>query len=233
MRHRFALAVALALASLPSHATTYILETHHTQGVLRWSHLGFSNPGALFTQVEGTLEFDEADPARSSVTATIPLAHLSSGLPDLDDDLQSASFFDKVRFPLATFKSTHVEKGAAPGRLKVVGDLSVHGVTRPVALDVVVNRIGVNPRNNVPSIGFEATATIKRSEFGLGNYVPQVSDEVQVQITCQADEAKAYAERLKADAATAAEDAKRAAHDAEAAEKTAMKAMPGANAGKP
>ena len=223
---RSVLFAALALSATPALATTYVLETHHTQGVLRWSHLGFSNPGALFAQVEGTLEFDEADPARSSVTATIPLAHMSSGLSDLDDDLRSASFFDLAKFPVATFKSTRVEKAGPNGHLKVVGELSVHGVTQPVTLDVVVNKVGVNPRNNVPSIGFEATATLKRSQFGLGNYVPQVSDEVQVQITCQADEAKAYAERLRADAAAAAADAQRAAHDAEVAEATAKNAMP-------
>ncbi|GAA0717725.1 YceI family protein [Dokdonella soli] len=221
---RFAFAAAFALASAPLHATTYAFEVHHTQGVIRWSHLGFSNPTAQFTQVEGTLEFDPADPTKSSVTVAIPLTSMSSGLPDLDDDFRSANFFDVPKFPTATFKSTKVEKGGASGQLKVTGDFSVHGVTKPVVLDVTLNKIGVNPRNNVPSIGFEATTTLRRSEFGLGNYVPQVSDEIQVHVTCQADEAKAYVQHLKANAAAAAVDAKRAADEAAVVEAAAMKA---------
>ncbi|TLY53352.1 MAG: YceI family protein [Gammaproteobacteria bacterium] len=220
---RIALTAALLFASASLHATTYILETHHTQGVLRWNHLGFSNPTAQFSRVEGTLEFDATHPLAAAVSVTIPLANLNSGLSDLDDDLRSASFFDTAKFPVATFKSTKVEKGAGPNQFKVSGELNVHGVTRPVALDVVLNKIGVNPRNSLPSIGFEATTTLKRSEFGLGNYVPQVSDEVQVHITTQADEAKSYAQRLRADATSAQADAKRAAEDAAAAEAVAAK----------
>ena len=217
------LAAALLFASAGLHATTYIFETHHTQGVLRWNHLGFSNPTAQFSRVEGTLEFDAAHPSAASVSVKIPLANLTSGLPDLDDDLRSASFFDVAKFPLATFKSTKVEKGAGPNQFKVSGELNVHGVTRPVTLEVVLNKSGVNPRNSLPSIGFEATTTLKRSEFGLGKYVPQVSDDVQVQITTQADEAKSYAQRLRADANSAQADAKRAAEDAAAAEAVAGK----------
>jgi len=212
------LAAILALVSAPIFATTYTLEPRHTEGVIRWSHLGFSNPTAQFSLVEGTLEFDQADPTKSSVVATIKLANMSSGVPDLDDDFRSVDFFDTAKFPIATFKSTNVEKGGMPGQLKVTGDLNLHGVTKPVTLDVTLNKIGINIRSNLPSIGFDATTTLKRSDFGLGMYVPQVSDEVSIQITSQADEAKAYAAHLKADAAAAAADAKSAAKDAAAAE---------------
>jgi polyisoprenoid-binding protein YceI len=223
MIRRIALAVAVCLACAPLYATTYTLESQHTQGVVRWSHLGFSNPTAQFTMVDGTLEFDQADPAKSSVTATIQLAHFSSGVPDLDDNLRSADFFDTAKFPTATFKSTKVEKGRAPDKLKVIGDLTVRGVTRPVVLDVTINKVGVNIRSNLPSIGFEALTTIKRSDFGLGMYVPQVSDEISIRITCQADEAKAYAKYLKAEAQQAAQDAKAAADKAAAVEATNQK----------
>ena len=201
MIRRIALATSLALAAVPLHATTYTLEPDYTQGVVRWNHLGFSNPAAQFAQGEGTLEFDEADPTRASVKVTIPLASLNTGVPALDEDFRSASFFDTTRFPTATFKSTHVDKGAAPNRLKVTGDLSLHGVTKPVTLDVTVTRIGANPRNQVPTVGFDAMTTLKRSDFGLGRFVPQVSDEIEIHLICQAAEAKAYAEFLKAQAA--------------------------------
>jgi polyisoprenoid-binding protein YceI len=201
---RIALAASLVLASMPLCATTYTLEPDYTQGVFRWNHLGFSSPAAQFAQGEGTLEFDQADPTKSSVAVTIPLASLYTGVPGLDDHFRSKDFFETARFPTATFKSTKVEKGAAADQLKVTGDLNLHGVTKPVILDVTVIKIGTNPRSNLPTVGFDATTTLKRSDFGMGKYVPQVSDEIRMQIISQAVEAKAYAEYLKAQAAAAA-----------------------------
>jgi polyisoprenoid-binding protein YceI len=204
MLSRYALAAVLVFASCSLSATTYTLESRHSMGTVRWNHLEFSNPTAQFNQVEGTLEFDPADPGKSSVMVTIPLSHLTSGEPELDEDLRSPAFFDLTRYPTATFKSTRVETTAMPNHLKVTGDLSLRGVTRPVTLDVTINKVGTNPRLHMPAVGFEATATLKRSDFGLGKFVPQVSDEVTVHITSQADEAKAYAAAMKADAEEAA-----------------------------
>jgi polyisoprenoid-binding protein YceI len=200
MIHRLAIAAGALLAAAPVYAVTYTFEPQHTQGVIRWNHLGFANPTAQFNNVEGTLEFDAADPAHSSVAVTIPLTSMSTGVPDLNDDFRSSDFFDLAKFPTATFKSNKVEKGAAPGTLKVAGDLSLHGITRPVALDVTINKIGTNPRNKVPTVGFEAMATLKRSDFGLGLYVPQVSDDIQIHITAEAAEKNAYEQYLKAQA---------------------------------
>jgi polyisoprenoid-binding protein YceI len=222
MIRRIVLAAAMALACTPLYATTYILESQHTEGVIRWDHLGFSHPTAQFTLVEGMLDFDQADPTRSSVTATIKLTNLSSGVPDLDDNLHSVDFFDIAKYPTATFKSTKVERGSAADQLKVTGNLTLRGVTRPVTLDVTINKVGTNIRSNLPSVGFEATTMLKRSDFGLGMYVPQVSDEVSIHITCQADEAKAYARKLKQDADEAADDAKAAAKKAADAEAAAQ-----------
>jgi polyisoprenoid-binding protein YceI len=196
-----ALAASLALAAPPLHAATYTLEPDYTQGVFRWNHLGFSSPAAQFAQGNGSLEFDPADPTKSSVTVTIPLASLNTGVPALDDDFRSTDFFDVARFPTATFTSTKVLKGGATDELKVTGELNLHGVTKLVTLDVTVVKIGTNPRSHLPTVGFDATTMLKRSDFGLGRYVPQVSDEIQMHIISQAVEAKAYAEYLKAQAA--------------------------------
>ena len=198
---RLTFAAAALLAAAPLYAVTYTFEPQHTQGVIRWNHLGFANPTAQFNNVEGTLEFDQADPTHSSVMVSIPLTSMSTGVPDLNDDFRSSDFFDLVKFPAATFKSSKVEKGAAPDTLKVVGDLSLHGITKPVALDVTINKVGTNPRNHVPTVGFEAMATLKRSDFGLGLYVPQVSDEIHIHITAEAAEKIAYEQYLKAQAA--------------------------------
>jgi len=191
----------LAFAPLPLFAVTYTLEPDYTQGVFRWSHLGFSSPAAQFAQSQGTLEFDAADPTKSSVKVTISLGTLNTGVAALDEHLRSADFFDVTKYPTATFRSTSVQKTTAPNKLKVTGDLNLHGVTKAVTLDVTLVKIGTNPRSAVPTIGFDATTTLVRSEFGLGKFVPQVSDKIEMRITCQAAEAKAHAEFLKAQAA--------------------------------
>jgi polyisoprenoid-binding protein YceI len=201
MIRRLIVAAAALLAASPLYAVTYTFEPQHTQGVIRWNHLGFANPTAQFNTVEGTLEFDPADPTHSSVAVTIPLTSMSTGVPDLNDDFRSSDFFDFAKFPTATFKSRKIEKGGAPDTLKVAGELSVHGITKPVVLDVTINKIGTNPRNQVPTVGFEAMATLKRSDFGLGLYVPQVSDEIRIHITAEAAEKIAYEQYLKAQAA--------------------------------
>lgn len=201
MISRLLVAAAIVSFGAPLQAATYTFEPQHTQGVLTWNHLGFANPTAQFNTVEGTLEFDQAVPTRATVTVKIPLLSMSTGVPDLNEDFKSPDFFDIAKFPAATFKSTRVEKGAMPGALKVAGDLSVHGITKPVILDVTVNKVGTNPRNNVPTVGFEAQTTVKRSDFGLGLYVPQVSDEIRIHITAEAAEKNAYEQYLKAQAA--------------------------------
>jgi len=201
MIRRLVLTAALAIISLPLQATSYTLEPDYTQGVFRWDHLGFSSPAAQFAQGEGTLEFDPADPGKASVRVSIPLSSLHTGVPALDDDFRSSDFFDTSRFPTATFSSTAVASGTSQDQLKVTCDLTLHGITRPVVLDVRIIKIGTNPRTSLPTIGFSATTTLKRSDFGLGNYVPQVGDSIGLQIIVQAVESKAYAEYLKARAA--------------------------------
>lgn len=189
--------VLIALTTSPAHATTYTLEPNYTQVILRWNHLGFSFPTAQVTQGMGQLVYDEMNPAMASVNVSLPLSSLATGVPDLDEHLASEDFFERTRFPNVTFASTKVEKGATPDRLKVIGNLTVHGVTRPLALDVTLLGVGKNERTGIATIGFNATGMLKRSDFGLGAFVPQVSDEITLQITCQGAEAKAYAAYLE------------------------------------
>src|SRR3984957_6604976 len=198
MTRRIVLAAALALASAPLYATTYTLQPNYTQGVFRWNHLGFSSPAAQFGQAEGTLEFDSKNPTQSTVKVAIPLTSLSTSVPELDEHLRSADFFDVAKFPTVTFTSTKVERGNGPEKLRVTGELTMHGATKPVTLDVAVTKVGINPRLNVPCVGFEATTKLKRSDFNLGKFVPLVSDEIQVHISSEVAEAKGYAEYLKA-----------------------------------
>jgi len=191
--YRIAFAAVLAFFAQAASATTYTLEPDYTQGVLRWDHLGFSYPAAQFAQGTGAIEFDEKDPTMSSITVTIPIASLNTGVPELDERLKSEDFFEVAKYPTATFVSTLVEKGAGMNRFKVTGNLTIRKITRPVMLDVTLLKTGKNVRTEVETIGFDAKGTLKRSDFGLGAYVPQVSDEIQLLVTTQAGESKAQA----------------------------------------
>ncbi|MET0332175.1 MAG: YceI family protein [Dyella sp.] len=168
---------------------SYQLDPTHTDVLFSWNHFGFANPSAHLSLSEGTLVYDEAKPAESTVEVTFPLTNLDSFVPQLDDELKSDKFFDAAKYPTITFKSTKVQS-LGGGKFKVTGDLTVHGVTKPVVLDAKLNKLGEQPMMKVQAIGFDATATIKRSDFGVGAYVPSVSDEVKIHITTEAHAAK-------------------------------------------
>ncbi|GMV30163.1 MAG: polyisoprenoid-binding protein [Rhodanobacteraceae bacterium] len=185
MFRKLVLAAALATASLTAAAADkYEFDGNHTNVVFTWSHFGLSNPSARFAKVEGEVLLDTADLTKSSVSVTIPIDSLRTDVPKFDEHLRSSDFFDLAKFPTATFKSTKVEK-AGDNKLKVTGDLTIHGVTKPAVLDVTVNKIGDHPMAKKPTAGFDATTVVKRSDFGMGNYVPNVSDEVKIHITTE------------------------------------------------
>jgi polyisoprenoid-binding protein YceI len=164
---------------------TYKLDPGHTNVLASWNHFGYSNPSINFGQADGTLVYDADKVSASSVQVTLPLTGLSALADQFYDHLTSDKWFDAAKYPTATFKSTKVE-AAGEGKLKVTGDLTIKGVTQPVVLDVTLNKAGEHPMKKVPAIGFDATATVKRSDFGLGAYAPMVSDEVSLKITTEA-----------------------------------------------
>lgn len=187
---QFALAGLLVLSSAAAQAAgNYNIDPTHTQVQFTYSHMGFSNITGRFDQVESEFNLDTADLTQSSVSVTIPVASISTGVEKLDQHLLGADFFNAEQFPTATFKSTGVT-AAGEGKLAVAGDLTIHGVTRPVVMDVTVNKIGEHPMAKVPAAGFDARFAIKRSDFGLGAYVPVVGDEVSLYITVEARQAK-------------------------------------------
>ncbi|HEY1137746.1 MAG TPA: YceI family protein [Xanthomonadaceae bacterium] len=180
-------AAALALATTVAFAAplTYKIDANHTDVVASWSHFGFSNPIAHFGKVDGFITYDPAKVGDSKVEVTIPLSGLNSHVQSFDEHLLSDDFFDAAKFPNITFKSTSV-KSAGKDKLTVVGDLTIKGITKPVTLSVTINKLGVQPMAKREAAGFEATTTIKRSDFGVGKYAPNVSDEVKLSITTEA-----------------------------------------------
>jgi polyisoprenoid-binding protein YceI len=195
MFKRIALAAALAAATTAAFAApvTYTIDPTHTDVIASWSHLGFSNPVAHFGQVDGTITYDPQNVGASSVSVTIPLAGMNSHVAAFDKHLRSAELFEADKYPNITFKSTQVE-AAGEGRLRVAGDLTVKGVTKPAVLDVTLNKVGEHPMKKVPTIGFDATTTLKRSEFGIDYGIAVgVSDEIRIRITTEASVAKSDA----------------------------------------
>ena len=173
-----------AAVSVQAAPVTYKLDPSHTMVLFSWNHFGYSNPTADFGLGEGTLVFDEQHPAASSVQVTLPLAMLDTHVPALDKHLKEPDFFNADKYPVVTFKSTAVQP-LGGNKFKVTGNLTVHGVTKVVVLDATLNKIGPHPMSKAQTIGFDATARIKRSDFGMGAYVPNVSDAVNIRITTE------------------------------------------------
>lgn len=187
------LALGLTVASVATVSmakpVAYTIDPTHSATVFSWSHFGFSTPSANFSDIQGTINVDNAKPANSSVNVNIPVASINTNVKALDDHIKTAEFFDAAKYPNITFKSTKVETKDKK-HFKITGDLTVKGVTKPVVLDAVLNKQGEHPMAKVPAIGFNATTSFDRSAFGIGNYVPNVGDKITVNITTEATAAK-------------------------------------------
>ena len=168
-------------------AAIYTIDGNHTQVQFTYQHMGFSHLSGRLNQASGSFDFDPAKPARSSIDVQIPMASLSTGVPKLDAHLSSPDFFDVEKFPTASFKSNKVTV-LGKGKLKVAGELTIHGVTRPIVLDVTINKTGEHPMRKVAAAGFDASATIKRSDFGVGGMVPMIDDQVKLSMSLEAQE---------------------------------------------
>ena len=184
-----AITLSLAVASVATLSlakpVAYQIDPTHTATVFSWNHFGFSTPSANFSDIQGTINVDNAKPANSSVNVTIPLSSLNTNVKALDEHLKTADFFDAAKYPNITFKSTKVQ-ALGKNKYKITGNLTVKDVTKPVILDAVLNKQGVHPMTKAESIGFNATTSFDRSAFGVGAYVPNVGDKITVNITTEA-----------------------------------------------
>ncbi len=181
---------AILFASVSSSAFAavekYQIEPNHSHVNWTANHFGFSNQTGKFSDIAGEINFDEKKPQDSSVDVTIKIASLTTGLPKFDGHLKSADLFDEKQFPTAKFVSKKV-KVTGKNTAKVEGELTLHGVTKPVTLNAKFNKSDVSVITQKPTVGFSATATIKRSEFGMNYAVPAVSDEVSLIIEVEAN----------------------------------------------
>lgn len=185
--NRTAIATVLGFSAVMSHAApeTFQIQPTHTATIFTWDHFGFSKPSGNFSNITGEIVVNEASPEKSMVKVNIPVASINTNVKALDEELQKETWFDAAKYPIITFKSSKVETKDAKN-FKITGDLTIKGVTKPVVLDAVLNKKGLQPYAQKQAVGFNATTRIKRSDFGMGQFAPAISDEIQVNITTEA-----------------------------------------------
>jgi polyisoprenoid-binding protein YceI len=144
--------------------------------------MGFSTWYGDFSGATGTLTLDPKKPATAALDVSIPVASVSTTNAKLDGELKSADWFDAAKFPTISFKSTKVAP-TGPTTALVTGDLTFHGVTKPVTLEATFKASGANPMSKAFTIGFEVKGKLKRSDFGVATYVPLIGDEVELIIS--------------------------------------------------
>ena len=182
-RKPWILVLALGLAvSAAAQTETWQLDPAHTAAQFAVRHMGISTVRGNFTKLSGTIQYDLSDPSKSSIEATIDAASVDSRVEMRDNDLRSPKFFDVAKFPAITFKSKRVESAGA-GKLKVTGDLTIHGVTKEVVLEVEgPSEPFKDPRGNA-HMGASATTTLNRRDFGVGAIpAAMVSENVAITI---------------------------------------------------
>lgn len=183
-------AIVVGVLSSPALAADkYVFDASHSQIIFSYDHLGFSTSSGMFSGFEGEAILDVDNPAASSVAVEFGAKTIISGWEKRTTHLLSPDFFNADANPLVTFKSTAVET-TGEDTAKVVGDLQINGITKPVTLDVKLNQMGDHPMAGKPWAGFDATTTITRSEFEMGKYAPFVSDEVKLIISVEMSKAE-------------------------------------------
>jgi polyisoprenoid-binding protein YceI len=155
------------------------MEPEHTQLLFAVSHLGFSTYYGRFAGASGTLDFRPGALTASTVVVSVPVASVSTTSPELTAALKGPKWFDAARFPSLVFRSTGASVlGRDQGT--VTGELTMHGVTRPVTLKVRFNGAGYNPLDHKYTVGFEASGIVHRRDFGIDAYEPLIGDDVEL-----------------------------------------------------
>lgn len=195
----FSAATAIALAFTPASALAeisvpagqYQFDPTHSSIAFQYDHLGFSTSFGLVRDVEGSIDLDPAALQNASVKADFTVANIVTLTAGLDSHLRGPDFFNSPDgSQKASFRSTAVEVNGDGKSAKVTGQLTLNNITREVVLDTVLRKAAEHPMRKAPSVGFDATTMIKRSDFGLGALVPVVGDDVRIRISVEANQAK-------------------------------------------
>lgn len=186
---RIALAASLAAAlSLPAAAanSTWQIDPAHSSAQFAVKHLGISTVRGAFTSVKGNVQFDDQDITKSSVDVSIDVNSVDTRVPDRDKDLRSDHFFDADHYATITFKSKKVEQ-LSPGRLRVIGDLTIHGATKEVALEMDGPSAAIKDPWGNQRMGISGATKVSRKDFGIGSNYPaaMIGDDVSITIDAE------------------------------------------------
>jgi polyisoprenoid-binding protein YceI len=160
---------------------TYFVESTHALIGWRLNHFNFNDYFGIFGNPTGTLTLDKDKPADSKVVIDIPLKELYTASSKLEEHISGPDFFDVAKFPSARFESSSVS--AIGTKATIIGNLTLHGVTKPVTLFAKFSGAGLNAFTKKETVGFQATAKIKRSDWGISQGVPMVGDNVDLDIS--------------------------------------------------
>lgn len=163
----------------------YKFEKPHTQIGFYVGHLGFSHSHGNFTDFDGEIIFNRAEVAKSSVNVTIQTASVEMG-NDVWNEHVRDTFLKPNQFPTITFRSSSIDV-TGENTADIKGNLKISGVTKPVVLKTVFNKEGANPFNKKYTTGFTATLDIKRSDFGIKEYLPAIGDDIEIRIEVEAE----------------------------------------------
>lgn len=161
---------------------TYSVDPAHTQILFSVSHMGFTTYYGRFANASGMLDLSSKTPGASQLQVEVPTDTVSTTSDKLNGELKGAQWFDAQKYPQITFKSVKVAR-TSQDTAQVTGDLTLHGVTKPVTLAVRFNGAGINPLDKKYTVGFRATGTIRRSDFGMTTYVPLIGDQVELTLS--------------------------------------------------
>ena len=190
---KYLASTAAALAVLASGAMAapekYILDASHSQVVFTYDHLGYSTTYNMFAGFDGEIIFDAEDPAASSVSVSMPVMSLFTGWEKRFEHFMSEDFFGATEEDMISFTSTGIEV-TGDDTAMITGDLTMNDVTKSVTLDARLNKADTHPMMGKPWMGFDATTTILRSDFGAGMFVPNIGDELTVMISIEAMKAE-------------------------------------------
>lgn len=160
---------------------SYVVEPNHTQVGFSVLHMGFSEYSGVFSNASGSLELDPKALKATKLDISVPVETVATTSDKLNEELRGDQWLDAQKFPAMTFHATKIAKTGAD-TADIIGDLTLHGVTRPVVLKARFVGAGVNPLDKAYTVGFDVTGTIKRSDFGVKTYVPLIGDEVTFHI---------------------------------------------------
>jgi polyisoprenoid-binding protein YceI len=174
--------LALGAPFAAAQTSTWNIDPAHSSVDFTVKHLALSNVHGHLGGLKGSITLNDSDITKSTVSVTIDTTTIDTGMQMRDGDLKSANYFDVGQFPTATFASTSVSGGG--GHLTVNGNLTLHGVTRPVTLDVEGPAGPITGMDKKPHAGYSATTSLKRKDFGIGAKTPDnvVSDEIKLTI---------------------------------------------------